>query len=80
MNLLEQINNTDSNGLTIRLDAKDIMYMSITWNPSWVDYNVEKICQASITFSKDNIESKVNLQAQTLPELFAKIQQFLLSL
>lgn len=80
MNLLEQINNIGNNGLTIRLNAKDIVYMSITWNPSWVDYNPEKICQANITFSKDNIESKVNLYAQTLPELFAKIQKFLLSL
>lgn len=80
MNLLEQINNTDSNGLTIRLDVKDIMYMSIRWDPSWAHYNVEKICQADITFKKNNIESKVNLRAQTLTELFAKIQQFLLSL
>lgn len=79
-NLLEEIIGAKK-GLTLTLSTRDIVQLWINWDPSrarWGSPN--EICSATIYFEKNNIKSEVKLQAQTLPELFNKLQTFLLSL
>jgi len=76
MDLIEQVQGANK-GLTITLDRKDIIKMVIWWDPSWAR---KERCQADITFKKNDIVSKITLKTETLPELFSKLQTFLLSL
>ena len=78
--LLEEVIGTKQ-GLTLTLNSNDIVQLWINWDPSRAKWGgPNEICCATVHFEKDNIKSEVKLYAQTLPELFSKLQNFLLSL
>ena len=80
LNLLEEVNRTKQ-GLTLTLNSSDIVRLWINWDPSRATWgSPNEICSATIYFKKNNIKSEVKLNAQTLPELFSKLQDFVISL
>ena len=77
--LFEEVNETRQ-GLTLTLNSKDIVQLWINWDPSRARWDPDKICSATVYYEKNNINSEVKLYSKTLPELFSKLQDFLLSL